>query len=159
MRKFWVILMVLGATSCDFFISKDRKTEELVNKELQEIDWNEVDNYPLFENCDETLTKTGQRTCFETEFIKHCSKTLRVFEFVIDSDINPAVRVDFLVDEKGKITVIDIRKDSAIDAQMPEFDGIIAQSLKALPPLAPALKRGIPVKVKFRIPIILNRKK
>ena len=91
-----IILIFLGLmTSCDLFVSKDEKTQELVNKELLEIDWNDVDSYPLFETCDENMTKTGQRECFENELLKHCAKTLNEFEFILEPDVNPTVIVDF----------------------------------------------------------------
>ncbi len=156
MQRITILVLLCLMTSCDLFTSTDKKTQELVNKELLEIDWNDVDSYPLFETCDENMTKTGQRECFENELLKHCAETLNEFDFVLESDINPTVIVDFLVDKDGRIDIIDIEKDSAINKQMPEFDGIIRQSLKNMPSLAPALKRGIPVKAKFRIPIVLK---
>ena len=128
----------------------------MVNQEMLTIDWNDVDNYPLFEGCDETVSKSGQRECFESELLKHFSITLQGFEFVIDPKVNKTVLVDFLINQEGKVSVLRIEKDKAIDVLMPEFNGIVSQSLKNLPPLAPALKRGIPVNAKFRIPIILN---
>ena len=133
-----------------------QKTQELVNKEMLAIDWNDVDNYPLFESCDESTSKTVQRECFESELLTHFSATLQEFEFVIDPGVDHTVFVDFLVDQDGKITVVNIGKDKRIDELMPEFNGVISQSLRNLPPLAPALKRGIPVSAKFRIPIVLN---
>jgi len=156
MRKLWVIIGVLIFISCDFEKSRNKQTQELVNQEMRNIDWNEVDAYPLFENCDETLTKDGQRECFTREVISHFSATLKEFEFILQEDLASKVYVDFIVDQEGKISVLKIEKDRTIDAQMPEFDGIVIQSLKGLPPIAPALKRGIPVKTKFRIPIQLN---
>ncbi|MFK5974089.1 MAG: hypothetical protein QM485_12530 [Flavobacteriaceae bacterium] len=156
MQKIWAILILCSFSSCDLFQSKDAKTQELINQEMLNIDWNDVDNYPLFENCDETLTKTGQRECFESELLGHFSAILREFEFVLDEDIDSTVYVDFSIDKDGRISVLNIEKDKAINLQMPEFDGIIIQSLKGLSPIAPALKRGIPVKAKFRIPIVLN---
>ena len=156
MRKFFIILILCSFFSCDYFVSKEKRTQKLVNQEMQTIDWNDVDNYPLFENCDETTSKTSQRECFESELLLHFSATLEEFEFVIDPKANNTVFVDFLIDQDGKISVLNIEKDKAIDDQMPEFNGIVSQSLKNLPTLAPALKRGIPVSAKFRIPIILN---
>ena len=123
---------------------------------MQTIDWNDVDNYPLFESCDESTSKTSQRKCFETELLIHFSATLQEFEFVIVPEVNHTVFVDFLIDQEGKISVIHIEKDKAIEKLMPEFDGVISQSLRNLPSLEPALKRGIPVNAKFRIPIVLN---
>ena len=158
MRKFVIVMVLCGLASCKLFDSSEKKTQELIEKQLGEIDWNEVDSYPLFEDCDENLTKTAQRECFENELLKHCSKTLNEFEFILEPGIDPIVIVDFLVDKDGRIAIIAIEKDSAIDKQMPEFEGIIRQSLKRMPPLAPALKRAIPVKAKFRIPIALKVK-
>ena len=157
MRKFFTILLLSACFSCDLFESKEKKTRELVNQEMRTINWNDVDNYPLFESCDESTSKTSQRECFETELLQHFSATLQEFEFVIGPDMDTTVFVDFLIDQEGELTVVDIQKDNAIDEVMPEFDGIISQSLRNLPTLAPALKRGIPVRVKFRIPIVLNR--
>ena len=156
MRKFLAILLLCACFSCDLFESKEKKTQKLVNQEMQTIDWNDVDNYPLFENCDEYTSKTSQRECFETELLSHFSATLQEFEFVIEPGMDTTVFVDFLIDHEGKITVVQIEKDNDINEVMPEFDGIVSQSLRNLPPLAPALKRGIPVKAKFRIPIVLS---
>ena len=157
MRKFLAIVVLCCCFSCDLFESKEKKTQKLINQEMGTIDWNDVDNYPLFENCDESTSKTAQRECFESELLTHFSATLQEFEFVIDPEVDHTVFVDFLIDHEGKITVVNIGKDKRIDELMPEFNGVISQSLRNLPPLAPALKRGIPVSAKFRIPIVLSR--
>ncbi|MCP4975128.1 MAG: hypothetical protein GY931_03120 [Maribacter sp.] len=156
MRKFLAILVLCSCFSCELFVSKEKKTQKLVNQAMQTIDWNDVDNYPLFESCDESTSKTSQRECFESELLTHFSATLQEFEFVVDPEVNHTIFVDFLIGHEGKISVIHIEKDNAIDKLMPEFDGVISQSLRNLPPLEPALKRGIPVNAKFRIPIVLN---
>lgn len=156
MRKWVTVLVLCGLASCGLFESKERKTQKLVQKELDEMDWNSVDAYPIFEECDENWTQTKQRECFENGLLEHFSETLSGFDFILDEQIDPTVQVDFLVDEKGKVTVTRIEKDTAIDRLMPEFDEIIRQSLVRIPPLAPAIKNRIPVRAKFRIPIVLN---
>jgi hypothetical protein len=157
-RNIFILLFLCSLTSCGWITSKEKKTRELVQKELGEIDFNEVDNYPLFENCDETLTKIGQRECFEQELLSNCAGTLKQYEFVLEEGGDKTVLVDFMVDQDGKISILNIEKDQTIDERMPEFNQLIAQCLEDLPPMAPALKRGIPVKTKFRIPIVLNSK-
>jgi hypothetical protein len=156
MRKLIFLLCLCLLSSCNLFTSTELKTQKLVDKELQAINWNDVDQYPLFENCDETASKNTQRECFENTLLLHFSRTLQEFEFILDKDVEESVYVDFLVDNDGKITVLRIDKNRIIQEQIPEFDGIISRSLKNLPKLEPALKRGIPVNAKFRIPIILN---
>jgi len=156
MRHFWTGLIFCGLTSCNLLISKEKKTQVLVDRELQTMDWNDVDSFPLFESCDETASKTGQKECFEQELLSHFSATILEFEFVLDEGIDSVVTVDFLVTQEGKIAILEIIKDQTIAKQMPEFEGIVRQSLKNMPPLAPAVKRGIPVSAKFRLPIVLN---
>ena len=143
-------------TSCDWFDSKEARTQKLVEEELQEIDWNDVDQYPLFNDCDETAGKAEQRECFQNTLLLHFSMALQDFEFVANSDMDDSIYVDFLVDREGAIAILDIGNTGEIKEQLPDFDTIITQSLKSLPKIDPALKRGIPVNVKLRIPIVLN---
>lgn len=157
-QRFLVFLFLLALGSCNFFESKEKRTQELINAELREMDWNSIDSYPLFLDCDETATKPIQRQCFERKITHHFEATLNEFEFTVDSERNAVVDVIFVIDAEGKISVEDIIKDASILKQMPEFDGIITQSLKSIPPIAPALKRGIPVRTKFKIPVQLNTK-
>ena len=96
------------------------------------------------------------KICFETELLDQFSETLREFEFVLSEDVEDTIYVDFLVERNGAITVLDIEDQWEVQKQIPEFNAVITQSLKSLPPVEPALKRGIPVNAKFRIPLELN---
>ncbi|SHJ35961.1 hypothetical protein SAMN04487911_11858 [Arenibacter nanhaiticus] len=156
MRKATVLLCFCLFVSCDWFFSKEEKTQQLVQEEMRSINFNEVDRYPLFSDCDEMLEKTAQLECFQTILIAHFSETLQEFEFHFVSESSITIYVDFLVDNQGQISVLEVEKNTLLDRQIPEFSTIITQSLKGLPKLSPALKRGVPVTAKFRIPIILN---
>lgn len=156
MRKSGILCLLCLLASCDWFTSREAKTQMLVEKELHGIDWNDVDQYPLFDDCDETATKAAQKECFENTLLLHFSMTLQDFEFALSEDLEDNIYVDFLVDKEGVMTVLDIEEHRAIKEQIPEFNGIITQSFKSLPRVEPALKRGIPVNAKFRIPLVLN---
>lgn len=156
MRKLGILCFFCLLISCKWFETRETRTRKLVQAELKSIDWNDVDQYPLFSDCDESNSKEAQRNCFEQTLLLHFSSTLHDFEFVLDQDVDDVIYVDFLVDKDGAISVLDIEKNAAVQDQIPEFNGVITQSLKSLPRLAPALKRGIPVNAKFRIPLVLN---
>lgn len=158
MRRFLLVLVFFGLCSCSFFESKEKRTQELINSQLRQIDWNSIDSYPLFLDCDETAPKELQRQCFEERITAHFQETLNEFEFIVASDDNHMVSVTFVIDAEGDIEILEIEKNAYVLKQMPEFDGIITQSLKTVPEIVPALKRGIPVSTKFRIPIQLNTK-
>ncbi|MDL5512616.1 hypothetical protein QSE00_12365 [Arenibacter sp. M-2] len=158
MRKVAVLACFCLFTSCDWFTSKEERTQELVNEEMRNINFNEVDRYPLFDNCDEMMDKAEQLDCFQNTLLDQYTETLEDFEFQFVSDVNTNIYVDFLVDYQGEISVLEVQRNEDIENQIPEFRTIITQSLKGLPPLSPALKRGVPVSSKFRIPIIVNSK-
>ena len=155
MRFFLALIVACLLSSCDWLAPKEEKTRRLVQQELSSINWNDVDQYPMFRSCDETISKEEQRICFEEALLDHFSQTLSDFEFILKEDVEDTIYVDFLVERDGSITVLDIEDQMAIQDQIPEFNAIITQSLKSLPEVQPALKRGIPVSAKFRIPMEL----
>lgn len=158
MRLFLMVLVLCGFTSCDFFESKDKKTQKLVDQELREIDFSDVDDYPLFDDCDETATKEQQKKCFEENMVLHLSNALQEFEFVTEKQLSDTLYLDFVIENDGAITVLNIDNKEVLGEQMREFRAKITKSFNSLARLEPALKRGIPVKAKFRIPITLNTK-
>jgi len=129
-----------------------------VDKELQEIDWTAVDEYPLFNDCDELVSKEIQRTCFEEKLLLHLSEGLKEFELTSELEINDVVFLDFKIENDGAITIVNIENKEIFGSQMEKFEDKVARSLKNLPRIEPALKRGIPVSAKFRIPIFLSSK-
>lgn len=158
MRKLLTILILCGFTSCSFFESQDKKTQKLVENELQQIDWSDVDDYPLFSDCDETVSKILQKNCFEEKLLLHLSADLQEFQLTSETEIKDVVFLDFKIENDGSIIVVNIENKEIFGSQMEKFEDKVANSLKNLPRIEPALKRGIPVSAKFRIPIFLNSK-
>ena len=156
MRNLTILCFLFLLTACNTSASREKKTQELVNKEILSIDWEDVDQYPLFTDCDETASKQEQKQCFMTSLMKHFSKTLEESDFVVQGAIKDTVFVDFLMEASGAISLLNIDKGSVTETQLPNFDKHIKNSLNGLPKIEPALKRGIPVRAKFRIPIVLQ---
>ncbi|MFS4416492.1 hypothetical protein [Maribacter sp. 2307ULW6-5] len=155
MKGFALGCMGLLLVACSQFGNKERRTQELVRDRLQEIDWNSVDAYPLFYTCDEAAGKPQQKSCFEETLVRHFKETLQTFEFTLEQGVDPEVTVIFVVNTEGNIIVKGMEMDPKLLKKMPSFQGMVSQSLKNLPALAPALKQGMPVSTKYRIPIQL----
>ncbi len=153
-----MVLVLSGCTSCSLFESKDKKTQKLVEQELQQIDWSDVDDYPLFSDCDELVSKEMQKKCFEEQLLSHLSADLQEFQLTSETEIKDVVFLDFRIENDGIITILDIENKEIFGPQMEKFEDKVAESLKSLPRIEPALKRGIPVSANFRIPIFLNSK-
>lgn len=156
MRKFFFLLILASFTSCNYFQSQGAQTEELINQELLAIDWNDVDQYPLFENCDETATKQVQKECFQVNMLNYFATSFEDIEFEVDKDLNDTLYIDFLIDEHGFITVLEIQEKDNVKKVLPQLRDELSKRLNDLTTVAPALKRSTPVSVKFRLPLVLN---
>ena len=160
--KRWVVyglcfvLIGMLTNACSLFSSKEKRTQKLVAKEMEQIDWNTLDHYPLFVECDELMTAETQRSCFEESLVKKLSDGLSAYDLVLENQVSTVIYIDLLVDMEGKIKVVDMERNPDILAQIPDFNRMIQREVNELPKVEPALKRGVPVNVKFRIPIELN---
>lgn len=151
-----LVMTGLAMASCDWFASREARTQQMVEAELGTIDWNEVDQFPLFEDCNETTSKPEQKYCFENTLVMHLGMALQDYQFRSEKPIADTLYVDFLVDNKGGITVVSVEENPLFSSENPEFERIVSGSLRSLPRLEPALKRGIPVASRFRIPLVIQ---
>ena len=130
----------------------------MVNSELMAIDWNDVDQYPLFEDCDELARKAEQRNCFQREMLKRFVAAFSDTVYQVEEEIKDTLFVDFEVDEDGFVNITEIEENNAIEQVVPGFRDEIRKRFKDLT-VFPARKEGIKVKIKFRLPIILDTEK
>ena len=142
--------------SCDFINTKKVSPEEIVREEINNIDWNDVDQYPLFEACDETASREDQKTCFREEFVKHFYKTLSNHQLVVRRNLVDTVRVQLLIDNTGKISIVSIDKSELTEELLPALDGLMELTVSRLPKVYPALKRDIPVNTRVVMPVVLK---
>lgn len=127
----------------------------MVNDELMAIDWNDVDNYPLFETCDEMAQKVEQRNCFEQEMLKRFVEAFSDTVYEVEGQLKDTLFVDFEVDEDGFVNIIEIEENVTIEKAVPGFRDELRSRFSDLT-VIPAHKRGINVKIKFRLPIVLD---
>ena len=128
----------------------------MVAREMERIDWNSVDHYPLFEECDELMTRPTQKKCFENTITTHLRERMKTYGFEMKDSIQTVVYMDLIVDRDGIIKIADMEQNTRVLEQIPEFNRLMQREINALPQVEPALKQGVPVNVKFRIPIVLN---
>jgi hypothetical protein len=130
--------------------------KELLKKELKAINWKEVDEYPSFADCDKLDNKTKRQQCFFeylTELIqqKLSSDTLSILYPELDTievkvTIFPNAKMKFEPQfSKDSVAYNTIKIDSILNARLVDF-----------PKVNPAIKRGIPVKTQFILPVILK---
>ncbi|NNE76486.1 MAG: hypothetical protein HKN31_05370, partial [Pricia sp.] len=125
MRYAFIIICFVVLSACNWSAAKEEKTQELVLQQIQTIDWEDVDQYPLFRDCDETVTKQERKKCFMETLLLHFSMTLQETEFVLQEEISDTILVDFIMEDTGTITLMNIHNDEKVNAQLPDFDNQI----------------------------------
>lgn len=142
--------------SCELLRSTEEQTQQGVREALSTLNWNEVDQYPLFESCDETAPKAVQRQCFQTALLTHFSQALAGLQLQAAHALNDTVYLHLAIDAQGAITVIPPTPQTPIPSETDSFTTAIATRLQAVAPVKPAIKRGIPVRLRLTLPVVLH---
>tara|TARA_R100001369_G_scaffold67187_1_gene94655 strand:+ start:1000 stop:1476 length:477 start_codon:yes stop_codon:yes gene_type:complete len=156
MKPVVFLLILLLVTSCSYFEKKKVYSEDLLEEELQTFNWNEVDTYPTFSSCDSISIKADFKACFQNTLVTHVNHFLEAQNIVVSEDINDTIRLKITIDSKGilEVKTIDFKSETAI--QIPEIDSLLRQSLKGIPTIFPAIKRGQQVTTAFELPVIVK---
>lgn len=150
------ILFLIFCCSCHYFEKKKLDSEMLLEEELQAFNWNELDQYPSFESCEDGIDFKANKVCFETVLTTHIFEVLKSNESMISEPLKDTLILDLLVSKRGGLSVKSF-KGSHLSAQTTtRFKDTLTKSFSALPVLYPAIKRSQHVQAVFQLPIILN---
>lgn len=155
-KSFLLIFLLFLATSCQFFETEKVSSEEIYKEEMETIDWKDVDRYPSFSNCKNQLEKPEQKDCFINTISSHLYKSISSEKMVSVREVYDTVKVNFEVSKNGELSILEIKMDTVLQKEFPNLEAWILQSIDSLKPVAPAYKRGIPVKTQFILPVIIQ---
>ena len=151
-----VTYLFLFLISCQYFDKQIASEKELLQKELKAIYWKEVDEYPSVADCEIIESKAQRKQCF--------------FEF-LSAQIQEKINVDTLSVLYPELDTIQVKVTIFADSKLkfePQFlqdsltfdrikiDSVLQTKLVNFPKINPALKRGIPVKTEFILPVIIK---
>lgn len=151
---FLLILISLTLSSCDYFSFKKPVKKEIPS--VDSIDFSKVDEFPIFPECDSIPSIEKQRICFQLEMSKYIYQALDTLDINAKVALNDTLIVKIIVDKNGYTKLSSIQKSDYFTQKIPKIDSIINASLKNLPKLQPAIKRGIPVDAEFSLPILIK---
>ncbi len=152
----FIVAIFFLTTSCQFFETKKISKETFFEEEINSINWNEVDQYPVFLACENFTEKRDQKSCFETTLSTKIYQSIPIEKIVVSNDLNDTIFLEFNVNVQGKMSLNSIEIDSLLQKEIPLFESYILQSIDSLQPIAPAYKRGIPVQTTFTLPIVIK---
>ena len=156
MKRLLPLLLLILLYSCQYFEKQVPNEKVLLEKQLKEINWNEVDEYPSVVDCEKLTDAAKRKQCF--------------FEFLTTA-IQQKLAVDTLSSMFPQLDTIEVRVTVFPNASMefePQFskdsvaydtikiDSILRARLVDFPRVNPAIKRGIPVKTQFVLPVIIK---
>tara|TARA_B100001093_G_scaffold305845_1_gene291901 strand:- start:1853 stop:2248 length:396 start_codon:yes stop_codon:yes gene_type:complete len=128
----------------------------LLEEELQAFNWNELDQYPSFESCEDGIDFQANKACFETLLTSHIFEVLKSNESMITQSLKDTLILDLSVSKRGVLSIKSL-KGSHLSAQTTvRFKDTLTKSFSTLPVLYPAIKRSQHVQAVFQLPIILN---
>lgn len=158
MKRLLGILCVAILYSCNYFENKKVYSEDILNEELQTIDWNAVDEYPSFSNCDSVSIQEDRKTCFTNTLLQHVNTYLSSQTIVVSKDIEDTIALRLAIDKTGHVKVLNVDVKSETAEVIPEIDSLLRYSIKTLPKVFPAIKRGQQVDTEFVLPVVIEIK-
>ena len=122
------------------------------------VNFSSVDTSPSFKVCDSIIDKQKKTNCFRTTIHQKIGAELQKHQFVIRDSISEIVYVDLLITSKGKIVLEAMDSSEEIKIKLPKLDSVLRISVDKIPNVYAAIKRGIPVTTKYRLPIKIQIK-
>lgn len=156
MRYLFVFIFILSLTSCEYFNVKKTSSEAILEEELQTFNWNDVDEYPSFSECDESNSKAERTLCFQETITTHITDYLQKEKIVVTQDVKDTMILKFQVSNKGNLELLEAKIDALTTQEIPNIKQLLSQSLDSLPKIFPAIKRGQQVTTAFNLPIVIQ---
>lgn len=154
--KYLSLLLIAILMSCSYFEKNKLDTQTLVEDELQSINWSDVDVYPSFANCEDLLSNSDKRNCFQNTLISHINNKLSEHVLVVSETVNDTVLLTLNCSNEGILTINNIKIKPETKVQLQNIDSIILSGFDSLPKLYPAIKRSQPVATQFTLPIVIK---
>jgi len=159
MKKIAALSFLVFLCSCRFFDGQVPNEEELLQKRLKEINWNEVSKYPSIAECDAIIEKEMKKECFFAQMVLLIQQKLDLDTIGL---LYPEMdTIQFKVTVFSNAT---LKFEPQIPADGADFtrikvDSIIRARLVDFPKIEPAQKEGVPVTTQFILPVILDVRK
>jgi hypothetical protein len=141
------IIFLILLNSCKQEKFQKVNAETIAEKEFKSLNLKEVDQFPLFKNCDETENRQQQKDCFEKEIHQWLKPHLDSLKY--NTKKADTLQLYLSITKNGKLELDSLKTELKVTEQL---DSIFKNS----PKFYPAQKRGVPVKVSFQLPLMLK---
>lgn len=150
-----LVLFLFSLVSCQYFDKQIPIEKDLLDKEIQAINWGQVDEFPSIINCDSVTDRTQRQNCFIQNLSQIIQQKLDTTKTAIIFPKHDTIQVKVTILADATIQ-FETQTTDSISYNKTKIDSILQTRLIDFPDIKPATKRGIPVKTQFILPIILK---
>ena len=156
MKRIILVFFIILLSSCSYFEKKKVYTNDIVEEELQAINWKDVDQYPSFDACENLSNTFNKKQCFE-KTLRDCVNTyLSKQNIIVTKDVEDTIKLKININHIGKLSIKMIKINDEVKLQIPKIDSLLRHSFDSLPKIYPAIKRGQQVETEFVLPIVVK---
>ena len=156
LKQYYLFLVFLFFNSCQYFDKQIPSEKELLQKELKSINWKEVDEYPSVVDCEKIDNKAQRQQCFFEVLTQLIQEKLSVDTLSVLYPELDTIEVKVTVFPNATMQFEPQFSKDSVAYDKIKIDSILKARLVDFPKINPAIKRGIPVKTQFIIPVILK---
>jgi hypothetical protein len=158
LKQFSILLLFLALNSCQYFEKQIPSEKELLQKELKSINWKEVDEYPTVVDCEKISDKKQRQQCFFEVMAQLIQEKLDIDTLSILYPELDTIEVKVTVFPNATMKFEPQFPKDSVAYDTIKIDSILHARLVDFPKVNPAIKRGIPVKTQFILPVIIKVK-
>jgi hypothetical protein len=158
LKQFSLLLFIILFNSCQYFEKQIPSEKELLQKELKAINWKEVDEYPSVVDCEKIPEKKQRQQCFFEVMAQLIQQKLDIDTLSILYPELDTIQVKVTVFPNATMKFEPQFPTDSVAYNTIKIDSILQARLVDFPKINPAIKRGIPVKTQFILPVILKAK-
>ena len=156
LKYYFLFVVFLLLNSCQYFGKQVPSEKELLAKELNEINWKEVDEFPSLADCEKIEDKTQRQQCFFEILTQLIQEKLSVDTLSVLYPELDTIEVKVTVFPNSTMQFEPQFPKDSVAYDTIKIDSILKARLVDFPKVNPAIKRGIPVKTQFILPVILK---
>ena len=118
-----------------------------------DVDYTSVDVSPSFKVCDSLINKDKKNTCFRITIRQEISSNLAKQSIQVAQSVDETIEVAITIQSNKEVKLTSIKSSDSLLVILPSLKAILKKSVKELPDIYPAIKRGIPVTTVYKLPI------
>jgi hypothetical protein len=156
LKHHYLFLLFILFNSCQYIDKQIPSEKDLLQKELKAINWKEVDEYPSFVDCEKIDNKKQRQQCFFEYLTELIQQKLSVDTLAILYPELDTIEVKVTIFPNAKMKFEPQFPKDSVAYDTIKIDSILRVRLVDFPKVNPAIKRGIPVKTQFILPVIIK---